>query len=202
MLISACTCQAAVAQWHIQPHMTVQTGVRTPTTTKAFITEKISFCSENLSETLQEGVWRTNFFVGTWSTNNKCIHANTNRYVQIHAHILHIHAYTYNTYRYRPYACIYTLIHAYTCIFIHIHTRPVAWNKMHQAICACIHLYVHECVCIAMIYTYTHSYIQIHTYADTYVHIQVHIVADTNKYIYIQYRHIHTNMYRYIHICI
>ena len=41
MLISACTCQAAVAQWHIQPHMTVQTGVRTPTTTKAFYYRKV-----------------------------------------------------------------------------------------------------------------------------------------------------------------
>ncbi len=38
MLISACTstCQAVVAQWHTQPHMTVPMGVRTPTTTKAF----------------------------------------------------------------------------------------------------------------------------------------------------------------------
>ncbi len=36
MLISACKCQAAVAHWHIQAHMTVQTGVRTPTTTKTF----------------------------------------------------------------------------------------------------------------------------------------------------------------------
>ena len=31
-----CKCQAAVAQWRIQAHMTVQTGIRTPTTTKAF----------------------------------------------------------------------------------------------------------------------------------------------------------------------
>jgi hypothetical protein len=94
-----------------------------------FITEKISFCSDNLSETLQKGVWRTTFFLGTGSTINKCILAHTNRHVQLHAHILHIHAYTYNTYQYRhaykyntyqygPYTCIYTLIHAYTCIFI------------------------------------------------------------------------------------
>ncbi len=40
MLISACTCQATVAQWHTQPHMTVQTGVRTPKTTKAFCFRK------------------------------------------------------------------------------------------------------------------------------------------------------------------
>ncbi len=59
MFISACTCQAAVAHWHIQPHMTVQTGVRTPTTTipqRYFVSEQISFCSENFSEKLQEGV--------------------------------------------------------------------------------------------------------------------------------------------------
>ena len=36
MLISAYICQASVAQWHIQAHMTVQTGVRNPTFIRAF----------------------------------------------------------------------------------------------------------------------------------------------------------------------
>jgi hypothetical protein len=94
---------------------------------------------------------------------NAYMHIQTDMYKYMHMYFIYIHIHTH-TYRYRPYTCIYTLIHAYTCIFIHIHTRPVAWNKIHQAICACIHLYVHVCVCIAMIYTYTYLYIQIHTY--------------------------------------
>ncbi len=58
MFISACTCQAAVAQsrWHIKPHMTVQTGVQPRLLQRHFVSEKISFCSENLSQRLQEGV--------------------------------------------------------------------------------------------------------------------------------------------------
>jgi hypothetical protein len=85
---------------------------------------------------------------------NAYIHIQTDMYKYMHIYFIYIHIHTH-TYRYRPYTCIYTLIHAYTYIYIHIHTRPVAWNKMNQAICACIHLYVHVCVSVAILYKYT-----------------------------------------------
>ena len=122
-----------------------------------------------------EGVWRTTFFLGTGSTNNKCIHAHTNRYVQLHAHILHIHAYTYNTYQYRhaytyntyqygPYTCIYTLIHAYTCG--PSHGIKCIKRYVHVYTCMCMNVYVLQWY--TRIHTYTYKYIRIHTHTYIY----------------------------------
>ena len=117
MFISACTWQIAVAQWHIQPHMTVQTGVRTPTTTKAFCFRKDflllgKFISKTSGRSLKD-----QFFCWNLTHHQKYMHIHwqTDRYKYMHIYFIYIYiCIRIHTYK-DP---IHAYIHTHTCIYI------------------------------------------------------------------------------------
>ena len=81
-----------------------------------------------------------------WNLNHhQKMHTCT--YVQIRAYTCTYIVYTYIYIRIHTIYTIYRHIHTHTSIYIHIHTYTYTarriMQKMHQAICACIHLYVH-----------------------------------------------------------
>jgi hypothetical protein len=72
-------------------------------------------------------------------------------------------------------------IQAHTCKYIHIQPDTYQYMQMHAHTCN------------------TSRYRWIHIYTYMYIHIQLLVDANTDTYIYKQYRHIQTDMSRYKH---